>query len=272
MIPLQTPEETLQDLLGVVDLKPLKGGRTNRVWRSGDTIIKLYKSGTQTPLFGNSPRDEWTALTCLKGMNIAPIAIEKQTSNFGNILIYKYISGDLGYDDVADAARLLGTVHSIAPPQGLPAVQIGQAVLSHGWGMIPTGHVLQGLKPAPFESGASRLVHRDPVFSNFVSGPDGLRLVDWQCPGIGDPVEDLAHFISPGMNLLYRGKVMETNEINRFLDNYPKKQVVSRYKSYGQSYHWRMACYCAWQVEKGNASYVPALSAESDFLVNWRQN
>jgi len=101
-------------------------------------------------------------------------------------------------------------------------------------------------------------------------GPDGLRLVDWQCPGIGDPVEDLAHFISPGMNLLYRGKALDQAEIDRFLQHYPNQNVVEQYRDYGQGYHWRMACYCAWQVERGNATYVPALSAERDILANWR--
>ncbi len=272
MIPLLTAEETLQDLLGLGDLEPLKGGRTNRVWRSGEDVIKLYKAGSQTPLFENSPQDEWTVLSHLKGLNIAPTAVKKQHLTCGNILIYKYISGDFGYVDVADAARLLGTLHSIEPPQNLPIVQTGKAVLSHGAGMIPKGHELHDLHPKRSGDSASAFIHRDPVFSNFIASSQGLRLVDWQCPGIGDPVEDLAHFISPGMNFLYGGGVLEQAQIDRFLAHYPHKEIVERYLDYGQSYHWRMACYCAWQVEEGNASYVPALSAERDFIEQWSQS
>jgi len=112
---LLTLEDALGDLLGLADLEPLKGGRTNQVWRSGELIVKLYGSGSETPLFGNSPDDEWAALTGLQGLGIAPDPFKQNSSDQGNILIYKYISGEFGYTDIADAAAILGAVHGIKP-------------------------------------------------------------------------------------------------------------------------------------------------------------
>ena len=36
-------------------------------------------------------------------------------------------------------------------------------------------------------------IHGDPVPENFLGSPDGLRLVDWEYAGIGDPAWDLAY-------------------------------------------------------------------------------
>ena len=30
-----------------------------------------------------------------------------------------------------------------------------------------------------------------------------MRLIDWQCPALGDPAEDIACFLSPAMQVIY---------------------------------------------------------------------
>jgi len=262
-------EEGLSDALGLSHLEPLKGGRTNRVWKSRNHVIKLYAKDGATPLFGNSSDHEWAALTALNGQNIAPAPIDQKRTAFGDVLIYEHAVGEIGYSDITKVARLLGNLHTIDLPSALPSVEVGPSVLKQGSAMIPADDALHKIKPALVQGTPPAFIHRDPVFTNFVSGSDGLRLVDWQCPGKGDPVEDLAHFISPGMNHLYRDRLLSDEDIERFLGAYPDAATTDRYRRTGQSYHWRMACYCAWQVAQGNTAYGPALKAETRFLSSW---
>ncbi len=261
-----TLEDQLATELGLDHLTPLKGGRTNSVWQSGAVVVKLYTLQGDTPLFGNSPDHEWHALNALQGTKIAPEPIALKDTSLGKALIYGHITGALGYASLDQAAALLGRLHRLGAKAGLPVTPAGQDVLEHGCAMLPADHHLHALKPQKTGTGPITLVHRDPVFTNFVTGADGLRLVDWQCPAMGDPVEDLAHFISPAMNVLYRGKPLSQAEIFHFLKAYPDQTTVQNYQEYGLCYHWRMACYCAWQVAQGNTDYQAALTAETHYM------
>jgi thiamine kinase-like enzyme len=40
----------------------------------------------------------------------------------------------------------------------------------------------------------SRLCHNDLLNANFIDGPNGIRIVDWEYAGMGDPCFDLANF------------------------------------------------------------------------------
>jgi thiamine kinase-like enzyme len=42
--------------------------------------------------------------------------------------------------------------------------------------------------------GALRATHNDPIPQNFIAGPDGLVLLDWQCAALGDPHWELGAF------------------------------------------------------------------------------
>ena len=53
------------------------------------------------------------------------------------------------------------------------------------------------------------LIHGDTVPNNFIQSVDALVLIDWQCPALGDPVLDLAIFLSPAMQQIARGRVRE---------------------------------------------------------------
>jgi len=258
-------EDQIVERLGLAQMRPLKGGRTNRVWLSGDKVVKLFGDRAGTPLFGNSAALEWAALSALDGLEIAPRPVALHQTDFGDVLIYEHIPGAIGAEDLDAAAGLLGRLHGLKPPVGT-VPRASRCVVQDGLDMLPSGHPLHLSKPLDIKVKLSSLVHRDPVFTNFICGPDGMRLIDWQCPALGDPVEDLAHFISPAMTHLYRGKSLKFNEIERFLGSYPEAAIVQNYRDYGHAYHWRMACYCAWQVARGNADYRPALKAEAAFL------
>ncbi len=250
-------EEELKRLTGLGPFKRLPGGRTNLVWSAGELVIKLYRALDENPLFSNSPDLEWTALNALKGEGIAPEPIKRMTISLGEIVIYRYIEGNTGFADVGDAAELLGRLHTVLPPEGLPVSDGTELGKNHP-------------KRLNLKENKYVFLHRDPVFSNLINGPSGLMLVDWQCPALGDPVEDLAHFLSPAMNVLYRGKPLGSRELERFLSAYPSKKTVKNYRLYGWLFHQRLVEYCTWRVTRGHTDYASAKAAEMQLLETLR--
>ena len=94
----------------------------------------------------------------------------------------------------------------------------------------------------------------------------GLKLIDWQCPAIGDPCEDIAVFLSPAMQIIYRGTALSTAERNAFLRAYPDEATIQRYRQLEPWYHWRMAAYCLWKEARGDKHAARAYAAEIDAL------
>ena len=110
--------------------------------------------------------------------------------------------------------------------------------------------------------GRACLLHGDPVPANIIAGARSLRLIDWQCPAIGDPCEDLAVFLSPAMQMTYRGSKLGTRETSEFLSAYPDPGIIARYRQLAPWYHWRMAAYCLWQAANGDPKAIDAKQAE----------
>ena len=104
------------------------------------------------------------------------------------------------------------------------------------------------------------LLHCDIVPGNLIENSGGLFLIDWQCPAIGDPVEDIAIFLSPAMQTLYRGHPLSPEEREQFLESYHTQ--AERYQTLAPAYHYRMAAYCQWQVERGFPDYAAGRDAE----------
>ena len=92
--------------------------------------------------------------------------------------------------------------------------------------------------------------------------PGGLTLIDWQCPASGDPTEDIATFLSPAMQRLYRGTILSEAEREAFLAAYPDPAIVARYRALKSVYRWRMAAHCLWKAERGASDYAGALRLE----------
>lgn len=253
----------LAQVTGLSGLTPLAGGRTNLVWRAGDRVLKLYRPERATPLFTNDPDAEWRVLHALDGRRIGPVPRERGTSPFGPWMIADWLPAATSGNDVADLARLLFRVHSTAPPPGLTTAATGSAVIAQGRAMLPAGHplLLRPVPPPPPDPPRLCLIHRDPVPTNVIFTAAGARLVDWQCPALGDPAEDLAHALSPAMHVLYTGAPMSAKDQERFLSAYPDVEIVARYRAGEAAWHWRMSVYCAWQVARGNHAYEAALQA-----------
>lgn len=261
---------------------PLSGGRSNRLWRivnpSGDVVIKLYPPENDNPLFANDAAAEARLLTHLSGSGLAPEPIASLRSPHGPVLIYTWQDGAPWQRDPAPVGRGLAALHGFAPLPGLPAAPDGSAALARQTALIlehcppaeadslrasaPTGHV-----PA---SGISALLHGDAVPGNILTATQGICFIDWQSPATGDPVHDIALFLSPAMQQVYRAAPLNSHEEETFLIAYGRDATTRRYCALAPWFHWRHAAYCLWRISRGAREYLPAMQAEISKLETLR--
>jgi len=251
------------------------GGRTNKVWRlkgETDLICKLYLQTKTNPLFNNSPEAEYRCLLWLDGSQIAPKPYKYLRTPFGEVLLYDYIKGQIWFHDVDTVSELLTRIRKHKCPKGLRVLSnLPSDIKQTGFEIINklnNYHKDKLIKICPEVSIPDIepvLLHTDVVPGNLILGDKGLRLIDWQCPAIGDPIVDIMMFLSPGMHEVYgSGKLsMKNHEV--FLMSLTS-DLRNRYNNVGSLYHWRMAAYCFWKAEQGFAEYENAAFAEIDHL------
>ena len=251
------------------------GGRTNKVWRlkgEKDLICKLYLQTKTNPLFNNSPEAEYRCLLWLDGSQIAPKPYKYLRTPFGEVLLYDYIKGQIWFHDVDTVSELLTRIRKHKCPKGLRILSnLPSDIKQTGFEIINklnNYHKDKLIKICPEVSIPDIepvLLHTDVVPGNLILGDKGLRLIDWQCPAIGDPIVDIMMFLSPGMHEVYgSGKLsMKNHEV--FLMSLTS-DLRNRYNNVGSLYHWRMAAYCFWKAEQGFAEYENAAFAEIDHL------
>lgn len=252
----------------------LSGGRTNRLWRlsrpGGDIVVKLFSGSLTNPLFPNDPASEVLALAHLATHDIAPKFIDHLKIGAQDCLVYGHLPGQPWQSDAAQPAEALYRLHRTAPPKGLRRSADGsdalrqqtEAILSAC--PVACAAPLRANEPGCYvpASGRASFLHGDPVPANMVLQGNVLRLIDWQCPAIGDPCEDIAVFLSPAMQLTYRGAILSRQEVSAFLAAYPDQAIIARYRRLAPWYHWRMAAYCLWQECHGDPVAARAGAAE----------
>jgi aminoglycoside phosphotransferase (APT) family kinase protein len=255
-------------------VRGLSGGRTNAVWRitcgSRNWVLKLYASAGQTPLFPNDPTAERICLTHLAGQSLAPKLCAAGASEFGPWVLYTFLDGSIWREGTADVARALRALHSQSCPMGLRHAPNGSDDLESQTEEILArcgGSQADALRLARPEGKVAptisiALLHGDPVPGNLVLSETGLAFIDWQCPALGDPCEDLAIFLSPAMQHLYRGHALSPREVRNCLHAYGAPDVTSRYDVLRPWYHRRMAAYCIWRVQTGATEYAAGLDLE----------
>ena len=251
------------------------GGRTNKVWRlfgEDDLICKLYLETKTNPLFNNTPEAEYRCLLWLDGSDIAPKPHKYLKTPFGEVLLYIYIKGQTWSHDVNTVSELLAQIRKLKLPKGLRILscmpthikQSGIEIINK----LNSYHKNKLNKICPDVSISDIepvLLHTDVVPGNLILGDEGLRLIDWQCPAIGDPIVDIMMFLSPSMHEIYGiGKLsMKDHEV--FLMSL-SSGLRNRYNIIGPLYHWRLAAYCFWKAEQGFIEYENAAFAEIDLL------
>lgn len=251
----------------------LFGGRTNSAWHvtgkdvDQSAVLKHYRAPARNPLFPNDPKAEAALLDHLATSKIAPQLIAHFTTELGTCNLYQAIPGAPWSSGVADVANLIQRLHAIEPPKGLRASPNGSdAILAHADKIVSMCHstaALRGLRPKGTVAPADQLalLHCDIVPGNLIQNDNGLHLIDWQCPAIGDAVEDLAVFLSPAMQMLYRGDALPQSDVNQFLDTQEKAQAI-RHRMLAPFYHYRMAAYCLWQSQNDRPDYAEGYAAE----------
>ena len=213
----------------------LSGGRSNHVWRAGDVVVKLYREGGENPLFANDPARERKALQALSGTGMVPRYLDHGVWEGRAWLIYGHLSGAAWQEDTGHVARLLGIVHDQIGFEGVPLGVNGSRALERQTDAIlarcSKAGALSQYRPQGLVPPVAQvvLIHGDPVPGNLMAHDGTLALIDWQCPQRGDPAEDLALFLSPAMQLLYRGRPLDAAEEAQFVAAYPDRRVVARY-------------------------------------------
>lgn len=266
----------------------LAGGFKNRVFRvrdgAADLVAKVYLSAAvdSNPYFPNRPDLEALVLDHLAGTGLAPEPVlwRAEQGDAPALLVYRHIEGKPWRADVTVPARLIGAVHQVAAPQGMRRVADSPAaILAHGDAMLErAGAALlpRRFRPRHADTAPTErpvLLHTDCGPGNIIVSGAGARLIDWQCPALGDATEDVACFLSPAMMRLYGVPPHDAPARALFLDAYGAGDAVERYRAEAASYHWRIACYCAWRAETLAASepataatYREALAAEIALL------
>lgn len=241
---------------------PLSGGRTNRVFAVGGIVAKLYTPEAASPLFPNDAGAETRALALLAPLGLAP-ALRASGPGW---LLCEALPGRTWHRDPAAAAQTLARLHRIdPPPPGFRSLPTGSRGLAADARRVAAG--VTGLPPLPAlpalpDLVAPRFVHGDAVAGNLIETPTGVVLIDWQCPGLGDPAEDLAAFLSPAMQRLYRGAPLTADERAAFLSAYGEPGTVARYHALAPLLHWRLAAHCLWRAARGDAGYAEAARLE----------
>jgi len=224
-------------------------------------IVKAYDLTRISPLFANDPEAEFATLKALEGRGFTPDPMNLTQIGPWPVLIYKALPQQSTLTPHA-AGALLARLHAIAPPSWLPRAAQGTQVLEEAARMAPkldlSGLIPPKNRPAVF-------LHRDPVPANFVVTKTAPHLIDWQSPGAGNPLEDVAQFISPAMRHLYGAAALSTADLTAFFDGYdPKMQAI--YAADGAAFHARIAAYCLWQAAHGAEDYTAALAHETSWV------
>ena len=262
--------------------RPLAGGRTNQLWcvtsrSDARVVVKLYSPTSENPLFPNDPGMEKRMLKQLRGQGIAADPIGYAETALGPCLVYEHVDGAPWTTGVATFAHALRTVHTLQAPPALRRAPDGSAEIRDqtrrilGLCKTHAARAARALEPdrAPVPpSGCVALLHGDPVAGNLIVSDDAARFIDWQCPALGDPCEDLAIFLSPAMQLAYRGSILTPVERAAFLASYPCPDTTARYRALAPWYHWRMLAYCLWRAEKGDSRARLCAQAEHAALKN----
>ena len=272
----------------------LAGGYRNDVWKvrsaNGYVIEKHYAEdpGSPNPMYPNLPDHEAHALAHLAGTGCAPELVSYRTAHDreGAQVVYRFVAGTRWRRGTADVARLLHVVHHLPAPRGMRRLhRSATEALAHADEVVAdtSSAVARARMAAARPSGPAgrpvrrpSLVHTDCGPGNLVRSRDGLVLIDWQCPGVGDAVEDIACFLSPAMMILYSAAPHGATARSAFLEAYDDAGVVERYHRDGPAWHYRIASYCVWRAHSlaGRqpeiaARYNAALAAELAFLAAW---
>ena len=268
-----------------VRVERLTGGYLNQVFRlrgkeqgdDFDWVVKYFMPETELALFPNLPVDERKATYLASTIGRAPVPISWLETIDGPVLVYEFCEGDIWREGVGDVARLLRDLRTLDTTdygfREVPMLPAG--ILAEGDAFLPTivsemRWDLAKARPEPIEIDAvpGSFLHTDIGPGNIVVAKDTGRLVaiDWQCPAIGDPVQDVIAFLSPAFQILYGRRPLSDTEEAAFFAAYDDPELKQRYDKLLPFYDWRMAGYCATRQIKYASTRPEASQRYADAL------
>ena len=252
------------------------GGLHNSVWHVdtgySSIVAKEYSASITSTLFPNLPDKEAEALRRLEGLDVAPKLIGFWPEV--KLLIYDYVEGEMWDEDAVGVADLL-LRKEVADPNGFRHVVLTcEDILAEGDALFARcKHIPEASRPRPTDVSRAEklsLIHTD-VGVNLVGAGVGLRLIDWQCPAVGDICEDIYSFLSPAFQILAERPPLTALQIKFFWDALQRPDLAQRYTQLRAAFAWRFAGYCAWRAEVLEdadvcARYNQALIAEFRYM------
>lgn len=202
---------------------------------------------------------EYNALSLLKNSSRTPEAYYLDDSKQflpNGVLVMEYINGrPLDYEkDLAAAAACLADIHSlfIPPENSLISVRKPlQAILlecEQMFSVYESSPLAESAKikwiRKLLEKGEKRIhaldmsnpylccINTELNNTNFLVEENGFaRLVDWEKPLLGDPAQDLGHFLAPTTTFWKTDIIFDRAQTDAFIDSYIQ-QAANRYPVY----------------------------------------
>jgi thiamine kinase-like enzyme len=206
--------ERLVPILGEIEGEPtpLEGGITNRNFRarfaSGEVVIRL--PGKDTELLGIDREAERQANACAAGAGVAPEVVASLDDP--PCLVTRFVEGQEmspgqlrephALEEVAAALRAVHgsgeRLSTFFSPLRVVETYAERATLRGASLPGDYGRALESARRADAAlSGPDHdpvLCHNDLLAANFLRGPEGMRIVDWEYAGMGDRFFDLGNF------------------------------------------------------------------------------
>ena len=258
------------------EFQKLKGGYLNTVWRvdapDQRLVAKEFAEPMTGTLFPNLPEDEAEALRRLAGLEVAPDLVGFWPD--ASLLVYAFAEGDMWDGDLQGVAQLL-LRKEVADPTGFRTVPLfASEIIAEGDTLFDCCVSPPDATPPPSVEVPPpkklSLIHTD-IGVNLIGARSNLRLIDWQCPAIGDICEDIYSFLSPAFQVLGERAPLVEAEIRDFWRALARPDLEARYDLLRPAYAWRFAGYCAWRAEvlkdvKIRARYRCALAEELNYM------
>ena len=194
------------------DLEPLLGGLNNHSWRLDAAglryVIRLSSSGDES--LGVDRGSEAALLAAAGAAGLAPTLVFCDFES--RLLITQYVDGKVW--TLADArdphnvermARALTRLHALEPPAGVHVRSFREQALRLETVIRATGGAVDARLADRAREVFARLAvtnvpqtlcHDDLHHLNVVDDGRRLALIDWEYGGLGDPIFDLASFVS----------------------------------------------------------------------------
>jgi aminoglycoside phosphotransferase (APT) family kinase protein len=190
---------------------PIAGGQLNRSWRAdtdgGSYFVRLARG--EARLLGADWHSEVALLDLASRAGLAPASVLADPA--AGLLVTQFLDGRVLTHEqasepvrLARVGRLLRELHALAPTPGIRKLdfavqarylerQLGSDKGVHAGLRDRAATVFARLEPA---RAIAVPCHNDVHCQNLIDDGRDLRLVDWEYGGIGDPVFDLAGYLS----------------------------------------------------------------------------